>query len=131
MIRLMVAIIAFLLALQVDAKSVTIRRVHIDGVRIDLIEPPDEDTYKGSLVVLFYREKPDDTPDQYLAGRIWKRQGAVSRIQGEALADGSIQLRVYLRKESSDTVDQVIFKLPRWTGGPPPYSLMALGTPDD
>ncbi len=124
MSRRLIPFMLLFLAISAEADSIKIRRVVIDGIRIDLIEPPEEDPTKGSLIVLFYRTEKKESSDKYIAGRIWRREGVVTRVQGESSKEGSIRLRVFLQRVSSNKEDEVLFELRNWRNLTSPRVLM-------
>jgi len=125
MSRRLIPFMLLFLAISAEANSVKIRRVVIDGVRVDLIEPPEEKRSQGSLVVLFYQTEREGSSDKFIAGRIWRREGVVTRIQGESSKDGTIRLRVFLQRVGSNKEDEVLFELPVRGSKISPYVLLA------
>ena len=91
-------------------ETVKILRSTIDGSRMDLIVPPEEELGEGSMVVLFYRvDGKNDSPGKFIAGKVAPRSGEVTGIQGEQLDDGTIRMRVFLLLEKEDI--ELLFEL--------------------
>lgn len=117
-------------ALTSHAKPIEVRRVSLDGYRIDVIVPPEEDPHLGSLIALFYRVREGDEPDQFLSGTVWARIGKVSRIDGEILESRTVRLRVFLVGEETDEEKEIRFEFEPLRASPKPINhRMAFGQP--